>query len=149
MKLRILLIGLFLILAALPSLAGDSDYLALMAKESEIQAIAVVTKVHNMGSYADGTLKRVIFKREYAVTPDTPKSFEGACKTLDSRWQKRSEGMVYFKPRPGQRVFVTVTTNGGAITSFTPVSAELDYIIRKEPDRLTYSRGRASILPKS
>ena len=55
--------------------------------------------------------------------------------------------MVYFKPKPGQRVFVTVTTNGGAITSFTPINEELDYVIRKEPHRLTYSRGKASILP--
>jgi len=149
MKLHILFASLFLVLTALPSMAGDQDYLALMAEESEIKAIAVIAKVQNMGGYSDGTLKRVTFKRVYAVTPDTPKSFVGGCKTLESRWQKRAEGTVYFKPKPGQRVFVTVSTDGGAITSLTPISADLDYVIRKEPNRLTYSRGRASILPKS
>ncbi|BDQ34365.1 hypothetical protein [Pseudodesulfovibrio portus] len=149
MKLRILVASLFLILTAWPSMAGDPDYLARMAEESEIQAIAVVTKVQNMGSYSDGTLKRATFKRVYAVTPDTPKTFVGGCKTLESRWQKRAEGTVYFKLKPGQRVFVTVSTDGGAITSLTPLSADLDYVIREEPNRLIYSRGRAAILPKS
>lgn len=149
MKLRIFLLSLLLVLAALPSMAGGTDYLARMARDSEIKAIAVVANIKNMGGYIDGTLKRVTFKRVYAVTPDTPKTFVGGCKTLEASWQKRIEGTVYFKPRPGQRVFVTVSTDGGAITSFTPVDPELDYVVRKEPHRLTYSRGRASILPKS
>lgn len=149
MKLRTLFLTLFILSAVLPSMADDMDYLARMAEESEIQAIAVVSTIKYMGAYSDGTLKRVTFKRVYSITPDTPQKFVGGCKTLESRWQKRSEGTVYFNPRVGQRVFVTVSTDGGAITSLTPVSAELDYVVREEPNRLTYSRGKASILPKS
>lgn len=147
MKFRTFLFSLFFLLAVLPASAGETDYLALMAEDSEIKAIATVSKVQRMSNNSDGTFKRVYFKRVYAVTPYTPKTFIGGCKTLESGWQKRAEGMVYFKPRPGQKVFVTVTTNGGAITSFTPINPELDHVARKEPHRLAYSHGKASVVP--
>lgn len=146
MRIRFIFLTLFVLLAAWPVNASETDYLALMAQESEIKAIATVSSVRRMSSNADGTFKRVVFKRIYAITPFTPKSFVGGCKSYEYAWQKRSKDMVYFKPRKGQKVFVTITTNGGAITSFTPMNAALDHVIRNEPHRLTYSRGRASIL---
>ncbi|WP_316898136.1 hypothetical protein [Pseudodesulfovibrio indicus] len=151
MKLRIipaLLLLLTLGLSALPAQAQDPDYLAMMAQESEIKAIAIVSRVLVMGNNADGTLKNVTFKNVYAITPYVPKTFVGGCKTLESNWQKRAEGMIYFNPKPGQKVFVTVTSNGGAITSLTPISAALDHVVRNEPHRLTYAHGKASILPR-
>jgi len=147
MKFRTLLFSLFFLLAVLPAQADGTDYLAMMAEDSEIKAIATVTKVQRMSNNSDGTFKRVYFKRIYAVTPYTPKTFIGGCKTLESGWQKRAEGMVYFRPKPGQKVFVTVTTNGGAITSFTPITPELDHVVRNTPQRLTYSHGKASVIP--
>ena len=137
-----------LLLLAVPVAAQETDYLSIMARESEIKAIATVAKVQVMANNADGTLKNVTFKTVYAITPYVPKSFIGGCKTLESRWQQRATGMVYFDPKPGQKVYVTVTTNGGAITSLTPMSAALDHVVRNEPHRLTYSHGKASILPK-
>jgi len=147
MKLRIAITVLLVLLAAPAVNAGEPDYLALLAEDSEIKAIATVSKVQKMSRNGDGTFTRVVFKRVYALTPFTPKSFVGACKVMESKWQKRTEGFVYFKPRQGQRVYVTITTNGGAITSYTPVSSELDHVVRKEPHRLAYSKGRASVIP--
>ncbi|EGB15514.1 hypothetical protein DND132_2310 [Pseudodesulfovibrio mercurii] len=148
MKIRILLSILLLLALVLPARAQDPDYLSIMAHESEIKAIATVVKVQIMANNADGTLKNVTFKTDYAITPYVPKNFIGGCKTLESGWQKRAEGMVYFNPKPGQKVFVTVTTNGGAITSLTPMNAALDHVIRNEPYRLNYSHGKASIQPR-
>jgi len=147
MTLRIVTSLLFVLLTAPMTHAGEIDYLALLAQESEIQAIATVSNVQVMSHNSDGTFKRVTFNRIYAVTPFTPKSFVGGCKTMKFSWQKRAPGTVYFKPRPGQRVYVTITTNGGAITSYTPINVELDHVVRKEPHRLAYSKGRASIVP--
>jgi hypothetical protein len=148
MKIRTLLSILFLLALALPARAQDPDYLSIMAHESEIKAIATVSKIQVMAHNSDGTLKNVTFKKVYAITPYVPDSFVGGCKTFVGGWQKRAEGMIYFNPKPGQKVFVTVTTNGGAITSFTPLNAALDHVVRNEPYRLTYSHGRASILPR-
>lgn len=148
MKIRILLSTLFVLALTLSAQAQGTDYLSMMAQESEIKAIATVANVLVMANNADGTLKNVTFKTVYAVTPYVPQTFVGGCKTLESRWQKRAEGMIYFNPKPGQKVFVTVTTNGGAITSLTPINAELDHVVRNEPHRLHYSHGKASIQPR-
>ena len=129
--------------------AGETDYLALLAEGSEIKAIATVSNVQKMSRNRDGTFTRVTFKRIYALTPYTPKSFVGACKVMESRWQKRAKGTVYFNPRQGQRVYVTISTNGGAITSYTLINSELDYVVRKEPYRLAYHKGKASVTPNN
>lgn len=145
MKLRLSIALLLVLLSAILANANETDYLARLAEESEIKAIATVTKVQKMGGNSDGTFTRVTFKRIYAVTPYTPKNFVGGCKVFEYAWQKRSKDMVYFKPRKGQRVYVTITTNGGAITSYTPINSELDDVVRQEPHRLAYHHGKASI----
>ena len=149
MKIRTLLPILLLLVLALPAQAQETDYLSMMAQDSEIKAIATVAKIQVMAHNSDGTLKNVTFKKVYAITPYVPKTFVGGCKTFVGGWQKRAKGMIYFNPRPGQKVYVTVTTNGGAITSFTPINAALDHVVRNEPYRLTYSHGRASIQPRN
>ncbi|WP_319541340.1 hypothetical protein [uncultured Pseudodesulfovibrio sp.] len=147
MKIRIALIGIFFLLTVLPTKASEPDYMALMAHDSEIKAIATVAQVRQMSGNRDGTFTRVSFKREYAVTPYTPQTFIGACKILNYAWQKRSEDIIYIKPKVGQKVYVTVSSNGGAITSFTKLTPELDYAVRKEPFRLEYKHGKAVLLP--
>ena len=148
MKLHIPFLALFILLTGSVVNASETDYLALLAEDSEIKAIAVVTNVRNMSRNADGTFKRVTFKRKYAVTPFTPKSFVAGCKTMESKWQKRTPGMVYFKPKAGQLVYVTATTNGGAITSYTILNPKLEDTIKTDPNRLYYSQGRARVTPK-
>jgi hypothetical protein len=141
-------VACFLLLLAAPlAQAGGRDYLAIQAEGSEIKAIGEVVAVRRVSNNSDGTFKQVTFRRIYALTPYIPKNFVGGCKTMEYAWQKRTEGMVYFKPRKGQRVYVTVSTNGGAITSYTPISPGLEAAIRTEPERLGYSHGRARVLP--
>ena len=148
MRFYVAITCLLLLLAAPLAQAGGRDYLALQAEDSEIKAIGEVVSVRRVSSNSDGTFKQVTFKRLYAVTPYIPQSFVGGCKTMEYAWQKRSGDMVYFKPSKGQRVYVTITTNGGAITSYTPINPRLEAAIRNEPNRLTYSNGRAKVLPE-
>jgi len=145
MNIRICLLTILLLFFAWPAAAKDNDFLAIMAQQSEIKAIAKITKVIRMQANSDGTVKQATFKRIYAVTPDTQKTFFGQCKTYESAWQKRVKGLIYFNPKPGQVVYVTVTTDDGAITSFTPLTPELEHIIRSEPGRIRYAHGKAKI----
>lgn len=147
MKIRSILFTLCVLFLSTAANAGETDYLALLAEDSEIKAIAVVTNVQRMSHNSDGTFQRVTFKRVYAITPFTPKKFVAGCKTMQQRWQKRSEDMVYFKPRKGQKVYVTITTNGGAITSYTPLTRQLETVLKQEPHRVAYSRGKAKVIP--
>jgi len=128
--------------------AQDIDYLARMAEESEVKAIAVVTDVKRMGGNRDGSLYQVTFKKIYGQTPYIPASFTAWCKTYEYAWQTRSKDMVYFKPRKGQRVYVTVSSNGVSITSFTPITEALEAAVRNEPYRLAYHRGAATLRPR-
>ncbi|MUM77333.1 hypothetical protein GKC30_06785 [Pseudodesulfovibrio sp. F-1] len=148
MRISLLALFLALIISSIPALAADSRYLDRMAFESEIKSIAVVSRVQRMGAGAEGTFLRVTFKTDYALTSFTPESFTGGCNTMESAWQQRSPGTVYFNPKQGQKVFVTVSSNDGAITSLTPLTPLLDAVVRTEPWRLTYNQGRAVILPK-
>ena len=148
MRLRFTTLLLVLLLTATSATGmGEPDYLGILAEQSEIKAIAVVSGVQRMSRNSDGTFKRVTFKKVYGLSSFTPKQFVGGCKTMEYGWQKRSPDMVYFKPRKGQKVFVTITTNGGAITSYTPLTRELEAAVRDEPHRLVFSRGEASVRP--
>lgn len=143
------LIACLLLFLAVPfAHAGGNDYLSLMAEHSEIKAIGEVVAVKRVSSNGDGTFKQVTFRRIYALTPYIPKQFVGGCKTMEFAWQRRSKDMVYFKPHKGQRVYVTISTNGGAITSYTPVDSRLEAAVRKDPNRLAYRRGRALVTPR-
>lgn len=143
-----LCLPLLLLALSVPVRAQDMDYLSRMAEQSEIKAIALVKEVRLMGARRDGTLYEVSFKSLYALTPFTPSPFTGGCKAYEYAWQQKSKDMVYFKPRRGDRVYVTVSANGGAITSLTPLTPRLDSVVRKEPGRITYRHGKAVILPR-
>ena len=118
-----------------------------MAEESEIKAIAQVRSVRALTPYADGTLNQVTFKLVYAVSSYTPKQFFGGCRSMDSRWQTRAKDTIYFAPKPGEKVFVTVTSDNGAITSYTPLTPELEKAIREAPNSLYFKHGKAYIRP--
>ncbi|WP_285906032.1 hypothetical protein [Pseudodesulfovibrio pelocollis] len=148
MRIVALISLLTLALTSLPARATDTRYLDRMAFESEIKSIAVITRVQRMGAGAEGTFLRVTFKTDYALTSFTPDTFVGGCNTMENAWQKRSPGTVYFNPKQGQKVFVTVSSNDGAITSLTPLTPLLDAVVRTEPWRLTYNQGRVEILPR-
>lgn len=142
-KIVVLTLAVGLLLSAAPGRAGDTAYLDRMARESEIKSVAVVTNVQRMGANSDGTFLRVTFRNQYAVMPFTPDSFVGGCKAMENNWQTRSPGTVYFSPKRGQKVFVTISTNGGAITSFTPLTPQLDAAARNDPWRIVYRHGLA------
>ncbi|WP_243544626.1 hypothetical protein [Pseudodesulfovibrio tunisiensis] len=147
MKRAIPFIFLLVLVPTLVRASGHNDMLGRMAEHSEIKAIAVIKRVQNLTCYSDGSFKHVHFKRIYAITPDTPKSFVGGCRDLDQRWQRRSKEFIYFRPIPGQKVYVTVSYNGGAITSFTPLTPDLEKAVRNDPYSLYYEDGKARINP--
>jgi len=141
--------AILLILLMAPAVhAADPDYLSLMAEESEIKAIAEVSSLRRVSQNSDGTFMHVTFKLLYSITPYTAKSFVGGCKVMESNWQKRAPGTIYFNPRKGQKVYVTITYDGGAITSYTLLNRQLETVLKEEPYRITYSKGKALVLPE-
>lgn len=79
------------------------------------------------------------------MSKDTPKIVTGYFKSVETAKQRKNiiaGGEIYFYPHPGQRVYVT---NGGNITTMTPVTPELEKGIIETPDKISYVMGKAHI----
>nr|WP_321255313.1 hypothetical protein [uncultured Pseudodesulfovibrio sp.] len=146
------LCALVLVLSVVPSSAlMPPGVYAKASSDSKIKAIATIVDVKTTLVGERYTTKNVSFTLEYALEPDVPDLFVGKCKSVDTEDQ-RSNAMVggdtYFYPQSGDRVFVTISENGGAITSMTPVTPELDQVVREEPERLVYGITQVGIRKK-
>ncbi|PLW76642.1 hypothetical protein [Cohaesibacter celericrescens] len=119
------------------------------ALSSDIKAIAVILEVNILNTGTRSTEKMVTFKTEYALTEKTSDRFSGSCHSVDTPEQEANTmvgGQIYFYPVQEQRVFVTVRSNGGVITSFTPITEELETAIREKPNRLRYGIGKVEVI---
>lgn len=120
------------------------------ALDSQIKAIATVTRVvtDHIGEHA--SFKTATFSRVYGLTKDTSQTFEASFKSIETPEQKANPmmgGSIYFYPHIGQRVFVTVTCDGGPITSMTTATEELEWVVREDPERIEYGMGKVTIRP--
>ncbi|BCS96354.1 hypothetical protein DSLASN_19860 [Desulfoluna limicola] len=137
----------FLLTATTTRALMPPDVYARASRESAIKTIATVMDVKTTHVGTRASSKQVTFKREYALTQATPASFTGSCKSIDTALQKKNVmpgGDLYFYPNAGDRVFVTITTDGGPITSITPMTRDLEKVIREKPYRLEYGIGKVS-----
>lgn len=124
---------------------------AKASSESRIKAIATIVDVQTIQVGAQATSKNVKFKLEYALTKETADTFTGSCSSVDTKKQQANVmvgGETYFYPSAGDRVFVTVKKDGARITSMTPMTEELEQIIREEPGRIEYGITQVSIVDK-
>ena len=118
------------------------------ALTSTIKAIAVVEAVSVIDETKRYTSKMVTFHRVHSLAgEDVPASFRGTCVSVDHAWQKPGVGgEIYYYPASGQRVFVTVTGDGGRITSFTPLTPELEAAMIEHPEGIRYGMGKATVV---
>ncbi len=99
-----------------------------MQKESVIKAIATVKKVKVINKSKYSVEKKVTFRLEKDFEKaNIPKEFTGKCKSA-TKFQSYliGSGELYFDPQKNDRVFVTVTENGGKITGYTLLTPELE-----------------------
>jgi len=143
-----LLAFVFFIIPSPSSAIMPPEIYAQASRESNIKAIATIVGVENIHVGPRATSKNATFKLEYALTGSTPETFTGYCQSVDTMEQNSNimvGGETYFYPHVGNKVFVTISDDGGPITSMTPMTAELDQIIREEPDRIKYGITRVRI----
>jgi hypothetical protein len=120
--------------------------------ESEIMAIARVINVKTLSVGEHSTLKEATFRLEYVLKPEkwrwkqnAPRVVTGCFESVEHGQQPSLGGTVYFYPYAGERVFVTISENDGPITSLTPLTLELEQIIRNNPARLRFGISRVNI----
>jgi hypothetical protein len=153
--LAVFFIGLIIVLTGLfPPVAQavmPPEVYAQTSRESLIQAIATIVDVKIIHVGKQATIKEATFQLEYALTDGIPETFIGSCQSIDTPQQKTNimaGGTIYFYPHVGNRVFVTVRDDGGPITSMTPMTQELEQVIREEPERIQYGIARVGIMSR-
>ena len=138
---------LVLILASAAWAVMPRYHYAQQSEESKIKAIATVEEVRVLDEGKQYTSKEVTFRLEYALTPDTPEVFTATCESVDQDWQVPVPGgTIYFYPVVGERVYVTVLSNGSQITSLTELTAELEQAIKEAPETIRYGFSRAHVM---
>jgi hypothetical protein len=124
------------------------EYYAERSENALIKAIGTIERVAVLETGKHFTRKRVTFRREYGLTPETGPVFNGTCKSVETDFQRRN-GLVgpnvYFYPKVGDRVYVTIIEPGGAITSLTPVTSQLEKALRSAPETIRYGMSRAFV----
>lgn len=118
------------------------------AQTSQIKAIAVVQAVSVIDENKRYTSKRVTFRLARSFAGErVPASFRGTCVSVDHSWQEPGVGgELYYYPVKGQRVFVTVSRDGGTITSYTPLTPGLERAMTENPGGIRYGMGKATVV---
>lgn len=118
-----------------------------LARASAIQAIAVVQEVKVLEESKQLTRKEVLFRLEKALAAKAPPTFRGRCSSVDHGWQNpETGGTIYYYPQEGSRVLVTVSGDGGPITSYTILSPELENeALENKLTNISFLMGRATV----
>ena len=97
------------------------------ADHSAIKAVAEVKDVIVLSTTKQYTRKKIVFSLEKPFEEHIPGTFTGICYSVDHAWQRPGAGgTIYYYPAKGARVLVTVIHDEGAISSYTPLSPELE-----------------------
>lgn len=123
------------------------EHYEAMARSSAIKAIAVVQDVKILEETREATRKEVVFQLEKALGAEAPATFRGTCFSVDRDGQEpEAGGTIYYYPQKGVKVLVTVSSNGGAITSYTVLSPELEKEVTANGlTNISFAMGRAAI----
>ena len=122
-----------------------------LAEESKVKATAFVKSVQVIGHYNGVDEKVVAFKliKSFGeVTP--PETFKGRCKSVNKKWHEFGRGPgvggdIYYYPRRGERVYVTISDNGSYITSFTRLNPGLQKALDSDPGSVKTRMGTAYV----
>lgn len=120
------------------------EFYARMAEASKIKATAVVRSVEIIERTKRSTSKKVVFELRHSFSDAVPATFSGTCYSVDHSWQEPGAGgEIYHYPRKGQRAYVTISTDGGSITSYTAIDETLERMFIENPGKIRYGMGKA------
>lgn len=135
-------------LAASPALSIlPPEVYVTRSENSAIKGIATIQSVTDVDIGPRYTTKCVTFAMEYSLVAGGPATFTGTCKSRETPEQRANQevgGTIYYTPKEGERVFVTVSHDSGSITTLTAMTPQLEKIVRTEPSRLVYGMGGVS-----
>ena len=118
-----------------------------LVQSSAIKAIAFVQEVKILEETKRSSRKEVFFRLVKAFGNDVPRQFRGTCYSVDHERQNPGVGgTIYYYPQKETKVLVTVSSDGGFITSYTLLSPELEQEVTVNGlTNISFALGRASV----
>ncbi|MFH1552359.1 MAG: hypothetical protein ABID83_01800 [Candidatus Omnitrophota bacterium] len=150
MRHKIIIAVLFLCFVATSVFAVlPPKYYEQAAEESRIKATAVVESVKVMDHYNAVDYKRVTFKLIKSFGPEeAPEKFTARCESVNKRWFEKPPGVggtIYYYPDRGERVYVTISSNDGGITSYTRLTPRLEKALNENFKSVKTKMGTAYV----
>lgn len=137
------------LLAVLPSMLMaivSPEVFNERAEKSKIKGIATVKDVSVLEEKGGVERRLVAFKLERRIGEDAvPEEFVGTCSTVVKGKPQGLGETLFFNPKKGQRVFVTISEKDTEISSMTPVSPRLLSALEKTPGKVKFSVGLAYV----
>ncbi|KIX15425.1 hypothetical protein [Dethiosulfatarculus sandiegensis] len=113
------------------------------ALDSKIKAIAVVKSMQEVKRQRNCQQMKLVFTLEKAIAgTEAPQSFSGLCWVLLPGGRPMPGPKIYYRPQNGQRVFVSISEDGGQITTFTEMTPELEHALNQKPPAIKYGMGK-------
>jgi hypothetical protein len=146
----VIILVLFLSFLTIPSFAVlPPEVYERMVEESKVKVTATVESVKVLSHYRAVDEKKVTFKliKSFGeVKP--PGKFTGRCESVNRRWFEKGPGAggtIYYYPKRGDKVYVTISSDGGQITSYTILTLELEKTLAEDFGKVKTKMGRAYI----
>ncbi len=123
------------------------EHYSAQARQSKIKAVAVVKDISILSQTKQDTQKQVFFELIKGFEKNIPAQFSGTCYSIDQPWQQPlAGGKLFYYPVKGQKVLVTVFSDSGLITSYTPFDAVLENEINSNGlQNIVFKLGKAVI----
>ncbi|MBU1083756.1 MAG: hypothetical protein ABIG55_05020 [Candidatus Omnitrophota bacterium] len=137
MKIKVLTLTLFLCALTAEAFAVlPPQYYAQYIEDSKIKATAVVRSVKVISHRNAVDHKKVTFSLIKSYGPEkAPETFTGTCSSVNKRWFEGPPMLgptLYYEPEKNEKVYVTVKDNDGDITSYTPLTTELEKALNED-----------------
>jgi hypothetical protein len=116
-------------------------------EQSRIKAVATVDRVkttHTGWHFSSQTTSFTLITPYFKTS--VPQHFSGTSDAELWPWQKPDAGgKLYFYPKKGDSVFVTISQDGGTITSYTIASKPIVDALENTPEKIRFGLGNAFV----
>ena len=118
------------------------EYMIEDINNSKIKSPAIVKKVKTIKNYKGNRTQKVTFEGLYQ---NAGVIYEGTCHNFKSilPWNIPMLGSKFYYPKKGERVYVTIYSNGGAITSLVNMDENFEKRIQKTPSEIKFDSSGA------
>lgn len=124
------------------------EYYRQKIQDSRVKAIAQVERVDVIAHARAVDTQKVTFSTINDLGIETPAIFTGICYAVNKRSgniEPMVSGTVYHYPVLGDKAYVTISSDGGSITSYTVLTPDLENALLHDPESVELGIGKVRV----